>query len=176
MTRVEIRNMMKYFQAAYTNFYADRSITKEVVDIWEASFGREDPYIVKKAAVNYVASHEYAPTIAGLKKQIDMIKNPEADADLWGLVYKAISNGIYGAEEEFAKLPQECRSFLGSASALRDLAQCDPLTIGTVVKGQFLKQVDAIRQRQTVQNGLPAEVKQAIMESKMQMLTEGESA
>lgn len=169
MTKDQIIGLMKYFQAAYRGFY-DSKDARDVLKVWYDAFSEEDPRVVDLAAKNYVKANEFPPTAAGLMKQIDLIKRPQADTDMWALINKAARNGTYNSEEEFAKLPPECRSFLGSASALKDLAQTDAGTMNTVVKGQFLKRVEAIREHQTVQDGLPLEVRNAIEESKRRAL------
>lgn len=171
MTKEEIKKLMEYFQAAYKGFYEGADI-QAVMTVWFDALGEEDHRIVSQAAKNYVRTNEFAPTVAGLLKQIDLIKEPRCDADMWVLINKAASNGLYHAEEEFKKLPPECQAFVGSPSALKDLAQTDVGTINTIVKGQFLKRIEAIREHQTVQRGLPLEVRQAIEESKRRMLLE----
>ena len=169
LTKDEMKKTMAYFQTAYRGFYEGKN-PSDVLTVWYDAFAEEDASVVSIAAKNYVKSNVYPPTIAGLKMQINMIKTSETDTDLWGLIYKAASNGLYHSEEEFKKLPPECQSFIGSASALKDLAQTDVGTMNTVVKGQFLKRVEAIKQHKEVQRGLPAEVRQAIEESKRRML------
>lgn len=175
MTKEQIIGLMKYFQAAYKGFYEGKD-TQAVMTVWHDALADEDPKIVSQAAKNYVRTSEFAPTVAGLMKQIDLIKRPQADTDMWALISKAASNGLYNSAEEFEKLPPECQSFLGSASALKDLAQTDTGTMNTVVKGQFLKRVEAIREHQTVQRGLPAEVRQAIEDSKRALLEDASYA
>ena len=172
MTKQELITIMKYFQTVYPGFYQGANQT-QVADAWLDAFGEFDAKLVQLAAKNYVRINEYAPTIAGVMKQLNLINKTETDTDLWALIVKAASNGIYGAEEEFKKLPPECQSFVGSPSGLKELAQIDTGTLETVVKGQFLKRVEAIKQHQEVQRGLPSEVRRAIEESRMRML-EGE--
>ena len=100
-----------------------------------------------------------------------MLLSSDAVAGLYGAgVPAAAANGLYHAEEEFKKLPPECQSFLGSPAALKDLAQADTGTMNTIVKGQFLKRVSEIREHQTVQNGLPAEVRQALQDQRNKLL------
>ena len=175
MTKEEMIAIMQYFQAAYSKFYENAN-PKDVIRVWYDVFKDEDFIIVGAAAKNYVKTHKYPPTVAEIMEQIELIKEPDTDTDLWGLIYKAVSNGLYNSEEEFKKLPPECQSFLGSPSALKDLAQTDTGTMNTVVKGQFLKRVEAIKEHQTVQRGLPADVRAAIAESKRKMLEQGDYA
>lgn len=169
MTREETIKLMQYFEAAYKGFYEGKD-TKAVVAVWHDALKDENPRIVSEAARNCVKTSEYAPTVAGLMKQIDLIKEPYTSAELWSLIDRAAKNGIYNAAAEFEKLPPECQAFIGSPSALKDLAGTDHGTMNTVVKGQFLKRVEAIKEHQTVQNGLPMEVRAAIEESHRRLL------
>ena len=173
MTKEQTIKLMEYFQVTYKGFYEGKD-TKAVLTVWYDALRDENPTIVSQAARNYVRQNEYPPTIAGIFKQIDLIQQPETDTDLWALIEKAARNGTYNSVEEFNKLPPECQSFVGSPEALKDIAQADIGTLNTIVKGQFLKRVEAIKQHQRVQNGLPAEVRRALEESKLRMLMEGE--
>lgn len=172
MTRDETKKMILYLHTAYKGFCEDKNLTN-VVDVWHDAFKDDDVKLVSKATQNYVNANEYYPTIAGIRKQINLLKESETDTDLWALIQKAVRNGTYGAKEEFEKLPPECQSFVGSPASLKELAQIDTGTMNTIVKGQFLKRVEAIKEHQEVQRGLPVEVRQAIEESKLRML-EGE--
>lgn len=161
MTREEMKTIMKYFQSAYKGFYEGANIT-DVMNVWYDALKEEDVKVVQTASRNYVQSNEFAPTVAGLMKQINLIKGADTNTDLWDRLRKAISNSTYNSAEEFEKLPKECKSFVGSPMGLRNLAMEDMGTIDTVVKGQFLKNVDSIKERQNVQDSLPMEVKQAL--------------
>ena len=166
MTREETKKMILYLHMAYRDFCGDKDLTS-VVNIWHDAFKDYDVKVVEIAAKNYVKTNEFAPTIAGIMKQIRQISKTETETDLWALIQKAASNGIYNSAEEFEKLPPECQSFVGSADALKELSQIDMATMETVVKGQFLKRVEAIQSHQEVQKGLPVEVRRAIEERRM---------
>lgn len=166
MTREETKKMILYLHMAYRDFCGDKDLTS-VVNIWHDAFKDYDVKVVEIAAKNYVKTNEFAPTIAGVMKQIRQISKTETETDLWALIRKAASNGFYNSAEEFEKLPPECQSFVGSADALKELSQIDMATMETVVKGQFLKRVESIQSHQDVQKGLPAEVRQAIEERRM---------
>ena len=172
MNRDQTIAIMKYFQTAFPGFYKDAN-PRDVLTIWCDAFKDEDPVIVQEAAKNYVKRRKFPPTIAELHEQIELIKNTNSFAELWTMIYKAASRSLYSAEEEFSKLPPECQAFVGDPSALRDLAQTDTGTMNTVVKGQFLKRIEAIAEHKAIQRGLPAEVRQAIAESKQRLLEGG---
>lgn len=173
MTKDEIKKMILYFRTVYSGFCEDSNLT-DVLNVWFDAFKDEDSRVVGIAAKNYVRANRYPPTIAGVFEQIKLIKSKDTNTDLWAMIVKAAGNGTYHSVEEFEKLPEECKSFIGSPAALKDIAQADMGTLNTVVKGQFLKHVDSIKEHQEVQKGLPANVRQAIAESKMKLLQEGE--
>lgn len=165
MTREEVIRMLKYFNLAYKGFYEGSNVT-EVANVWFDAFKDEDIRVMGIAAKNYVKSNDFAPTIAGLTRQINLIKDKDTNADLWEHIAKAARNSTYNSVEEFEKLPEACKSFVGSAGSLKELGLVDTGTMNTIVKGQFLKRVEAIKEHQTVQKGLPMEVRKAIEESK----------
>ena len=169
MTREELVPVMKYLQTAYKGFY-EGSDPSDVMTVWHDLLKDEDARVVRAATKNYVMSSPYPPTPSEILKQIGMIKDDGSDMESWAKLQRAISNSLYNAAEEFKKLPPECQAFVGGPSALRDLAQTEIGTVNTVVKGQFLKTIGTIRQRQEARNELSAEVRQAIEESKWKLL------
>lgn len=173
MTRDETKQILGYLQCAYPSAFGGDNLTA-TVNVWWDAFGDIDFKILKHAVRNFVKSSKYAPTIAGIQEQIDLITSEETNVDLWGRLHKAISNGIYGAKEEFEKLPPECKRFLGNAEVLKELAQSDSATINTVVKGQFMKRIDALEKHEKVQSGISDELKSVIARSKQTALLEHE--
>ena len=166
MTREETKKMILYLHMAYREFCGDKDLTT-LVNIWHDAFKDYDVKIVQQAAKNYVKTNEFTPTIAGVMKQINLICKTETDTELWALIQKAAKNGIYNAKEEFEKLPPECQSFVGRPETLREYALLDSATFETVVKGQFLKRIEEIRNHQKIQKGLSEEVRKAIEERRL---------
>lgn len=171
MRRDELKAIMKYFQASYRGFTEGQNPT-DVLNVWYDAFKDEDVLVVRQAAKNYVKSNEFAPTVAGLMKQVEMIKNPMTDAELWACITKATRNSTYGSIEEFEKLPEVCKQFVGSPAALKDLGRIEPDKLQTVVKGQFRKTAPVIRERINAVNGLPSDVKQVLENVTGKMLIE----
>ena len=110
MTREQTKKMILYLHMAYRDFCGDKDLTS-VVNIWHDAFKDYDVKIVEIAAKNYVKTNEFAPTIAGIMKQIRQISKTETETDLWALIQKAASNGIYNSAEEL-----RCRERIQSAS------------------------------------------------------------
>ena len=69
------------------------------------------------------------------------------DLEAWALVRKALSNGTYGAEQEFAKLPPLVQKAVGSPANIREMAQADMESVATVFQSQFLRAYRSETQR-----------------------------
>ena len=174
MTRQEFGSIVAVLRNAYLDkdFLSDN----ESAEVWYGFLKDLDFGEVKIAVAKLVSENKWMPTIAEIMSQVKLLNETVYDSDgdneLWDLIVKASKNSTYGAVEEFNKLPIECQKFLGSATSLKDFGLIDPNTLQTVVKGQFLKTIPAIRKHTEYNNGLPLEVKLAIEESKQRMLAE----
>lgn len=125
----------------------DKDLDQETLTMW-LSFFKENTIEEFKNAVNqHIRTSNKFPTIADIKsKMYDLGTNEESNTDLWESLLIAIRNGIYGANEEFEKLPKAVQRFVGSPQQLTEIALMDSETIHSVVKGQFLKQIEYIKQ------------------------------
>lgn len=169
MTRKETAQMLDVLKTAYPTFY--RTVSPEegvkTLELYAEMFANDDIRIVKPALFNLIETHKgYPPDIATLKEKIRELvvaaTGEPTDEELWQMLRRAASNGYYGAREEFDKLPRVVQRYLGSPSALRDLAVIDEKTLNTVTKGQFLKQIVSLRERQEFADSLPEGVKEAV--------------
>ena len=151
MNRVEILRMLGILKSAYPNFYKDisKSEAENIVELYEMMFKDESKEVVFTALKDIISTSEYPPTIATIKNKIYELKNPyELDNnELWISLLKAISNSSYHSEEEFSKLPNEVKLFVRSPEQLREMAVMDSDVINSVTKGQFMKQIEVIKQR-----------------------------
>lgn len=97
--------------------------TENALCLWYAEL-KDIPYQIAYAALRkYVLTNKFAPTIADIREQAAELYN-QREGDIsentaWQLVWKAICNSGYHAEEEFEKLPETVKRAVGSASQLR---------------------------------------------------------
>lgn len=169
MTREETSACLTILKAAYPTFY-NRMTQKDAVatlELWSVMFEQEDVGVVKFALYKLIEAHTgFPPDIAAVKAKIRELVSAATgeptDEELWVKLKAAISNGYYGAREEFDKLPRVVQTYLGSPSALRDLSIGDTKTIDTVVHGQFLKQIGLIRERLKYADELPEAVRETV--------------
>ena len=166
MTREEVTNMLRLLKVTYPAFYSKmkRNDLILIVDMWSEMFKDDDANIVKYALKELVATHSgYPPDIAALKNKIKEIcltaSGEPTNEELWLMLKKAVSNGYYGAKEEFEKLPPVLKRYVGSPHTLTELACIESDTFDTVTHGQFLKQINAIKEREEYSKRMPEEVK-----------------
>ena len=125
----------------------DRELDQETLEIW-LSFFKEDSIDNFKNAVNeYIRTSNRFPTIADIKNII--FKNTHTQIDnnqLWESLVKAISRSNYYADEEFDKLPELVKLYVRNPRQLQEMASMESDVIHSVVKGQFMKQIEKIKE------------------------------
>lgn len=97
------------------------------------------------------------PPVAGqIIEQVQKLSAKESllPSQAWDMVRKAISNGTYGAEKEFEKLPPAVQKAIGSAQYLRDCAGDYEFNEG-VARGQFEKNYAIILERERYDAKIP---------------------
>ena len=166
MTREEVTQMLSLLKVTYPAFYSKmkRDDLMLIVDLWSDMFREDDVNIVKYALKELIATHSGSPPdIAAIKNKIKELcssaTGEATDEELWLVLKRAVSNGLYGAEQEFEKLPAVLKRYVGTPSTLTELALIDTDTFNTVTHGQFLKQIKVIKEREEYSLRMPDEVK-----------------
>lgn len=140
MTRNDVKQLIKTMMGLFPNFHpAD---LPSVVDAWSMVLAEYEVADIAGALKTYTLSDTsgFAPTVGKLVGLIAEKKEPIMGAlEAWTYVYKAISNGYYGAEEEYAKLPPLCQKAIGSPAALREMAQMDTDVVMSVEQSHFIR-------------------------------------
>lgn len=150
MTRDETVIILGILKTSYPNFYKDMSKDEmyNTINLWNEMFEDDDVNIVKVAIKELIQTLKFPPAIADIKqKMYDLTNRENLPTDLWASLKKAIGNSAYHSEEEFEKLPMECKMFIKNPRQLKELSQNDSNINDTVVKGQFLKQIEIIQKR-----------------------------
>lgn len=139
MTRQEFSILVKAMKAVYSDpkFIADQA----AFDVWYAVIGDLDYAIATQAYQAHLNSSPYPPMPVDFRQYAVRRTTPEClnEEKAWTLVTRAIRNGYYGAEEEFAKLPPDVQRALGSPVNLREMAQLPKDTVQSVEKSHFLR-------------------------------------
>ena len=172
MNKQETIKTLSVLKAAYPMFYSkqtknDLEIT---VTLWETIF-KNDSYEVVMIALNaLITKHSgFPPDIAALRKQIDdmtlaAIGDP-TDEELWRMLTEAVLMGWNRTHEAFDQLPPILKRYVGAPETLAEFGKMDETAFNTVAKGQFLKQIGSIRDRERFEEQTPIEVKALLASS-----------
>jgi len=165
MTLEEMGVIMDILTAAYPNFHkakSDEDIDK-ATDLWAAMFAGDDARLVAAAVKAFIAADEkgFPPHIGAIKAKMAALTRGEelTEYEAWNLVRDAVSNGYYGASEEFAKLPVILQRLVGSANQLRTWAAMESSELNTVVASNFMRSYRARSAHEREHELLPEDVK-----------------
>lgn len=164
MRESDIKQLLTILKLNYPATYRDMGVEdrRALVKLWMDVFGDLDVEIVGQALRNYIKTNKYPPNIAGMQEQIDLLTARDNTDELWQALMKAIRNSGGDARAEFDKLPEECKTFVGSPAELRALGNTDLTTVNTVTRGQFYKRVEVIQARDKAREQLPEQVQRAL--------------
>ncbi|MDO4649779.1 MAG: replicative helicase loader/inhibitor [Eubacteriales bacterium] len=102
---------------------------------------------------------------------VDMVKaTGSVDEELtateaWALVKRAIRNGIYGSEEEFARLPNLVQRALGSADIVKSMAAMPSETVNSVEQSHFIAAYNRLIERKKQDDKVPENVRAALKDA-----------
>lgn len=151
MTRDEVVAILGVLKTGYPKFYAE--MTKQemynTIDLWTEMFSHENPALVTAAVKNLINTFKWPPTIADIKEEMYKLTETQTESpiEIWNKIKSAIRNSGYNSYEEFQKLPEVAKIFVGSPNQLREWALSVDYN-DSVVKGQFLKQVEILQKRE----------------------------
>ena len=155
------------------------SITERLKTIWKKDFLDNEvemevwyrllsdiPDNVAIAAANtYMATKVYPPKPADIREIAVSITQKETgeltSAEAFSLYWKAVSNGIYGAQKEYDALPEIVQRASGGVGAIQAAAM-DENTNYDVEKALFEKRFNTIKSQMTEEAKIPESVKIAI--------------
>jgi len=166
MTVQETAAILDILQTAYPRWNADK---KKTLALWSQMFCDEPVELVAASVKAFIAAdvQGFCPTIGQIKNTIYEIRDDSlGEVEAWGLVKRAISNGIYGSYEEYEKLPPVIQKVVGSPEQLHDWAL---LTDGlsTVVASNFMRAYREELRRERFSGVLPTDVKKALGAAKL---------
>ena len=183
MTVDETLKIMAILKASYPSFYRDttRKDAEGIVNLWAEMFAEDDYRLVAAAVKALIASDSkgFPPVIGQVKEKLRMLtdKQDMTEQEAWGLVAKAVRNGVWGSKDEFAKLPEDIRRIVGNPEQLRSWALMDSDSLHSVVASNFQRAYRVRAAQQKEYAALPADVKavvEQIADGRMKMLGKGE--
>ena len=150
MTRNDVVKIFIVIRTAYPNFYKDmkKEDLEATIDLWAEMFAHENTQLVVAATKNLINTFKWPPTIADIKEEMYKLTEVETETpiEVWNKIKKAIGRAGYYAADEFEKLPEIAKTFVGSPKQLKEWALSEDYN-DSVVKGQFLKQYEVLAKR-----------------------------
>lgn len=161
MNKQETTKIITFLAGNYDSI-AKKDINQKniMVNTWHECLQDIDYKLVQEAIKKSIMESPYPPTIADIRKgAYELVKGEERTAiDAWNEAYSMICSGLYMTQKQFEEASPEVKRFFGSINQVRQLAMEDADTTNTVVKGQFLKQYEAIVENNRKQEMLPKQM------------------
>lgn len=164
MTRQETGIIMDILTTAYPAFYNGRNAPdmRMTVNLWAEMFAEDDVKIVAAAVKALIATDDkgFPPHIGAVKNRIRQISNPDemTEQEAWALISKALRDGYYNAEAEFAKLPPLVQDVVHDPRQLREWSMMDESTVQSVVASNVQRSFRAKAQSRRDFEALPKDV------------------
>lgn len=137
MTREEFGILV----SAMVSLYPEMNLMRDpdAARIWYAMMGDMDYQTASRALQYHVNTSPYAPKVVDFRRYAARGETEMTAEEAWALVTRALRNGLYGAEEEFAKLPEGVKRAVGSPVNLREWAQLGKDEVQSVQKSHFVR-------------------------------------
>lgn len=143
MDRNEIIKLMGVLKVAYPSYY--KGITKNealaAIDLWAEMFKNDRAELVGAAVKALIATkiEGFPPTIGAVKEKMHELTHTDemTEEEAWGIIAKAVRNGLYDSRKEFEKLPEELRKIVHDPAQLKEWATMDETTLHSVVVSNF---------------------------------------
>ena len=169
----DFMQLMVTLRAAYSSekFMPD----KQSAMVWYEMLKDIDYQTLMQGCYKLIQSSPYPPTIADIRASCaSLTAEPQrlTDLEAWALVRKALSNGTYGAEQEYAKLPPLVQKAVGTPANIREMAQASMDSVATVFQSQFLRAYRAETQRAADMAKLSPKIR-TLLEGTTQTMIEG---
>ncbi len=165
MNRQETTQIITLLAGNY-NSIAEKSKEQKqmMLNTWQECLGDLDYKLVLQAVKKTIIESPYPPTIHDIRKNAVEMANPtnaRTPIEAWEEAYKMICNGSYMTQEEFDKHSPEVKKFFGSTTQLKAYATNVDFNMD-VVRSNFLKQYEAITEREKQQKLLPEQMQKMI--------------
>lgn len=158
MNDEETKKILASLTVAYPALADDKAIPR--VRLWASMFADEPYELVNAAVKTYIASDTkgFPPAIGKIKQICLSLLESEniSEAEAVSLILKATKNGVYGYEEEFAKLPPVCQRIVVNPERLKDWALLDSDEVNTVIASNLRRAYVAEKTREQEVRALPA--------------------
>ena len=170
MTRDETIKILAVLKANYSEYFRDmKKVDAEaLINLWTESFC-DTPYDAVSAGVMAFITTDtkgYMPKVGMIKEQLRKLtaKEQMTEQEAVSLILKATRNGLYGAKEEFDKLPPILQRLVGSPEQIRSWSLMSEDDIQTVVASNLMRSYRVVAKQEEYRQALPSKL-QAMIET-----------
>ena len=171
MTIQETGKIFTVIKANYPNWGAG----KETLILWSQMFAEDDFELVGAAVKAFIAQDDkgFAPVIGQIKQLILKANDTSlGEGEAWAMIRKALSNGLYGSCEEFAKLPPILQRVVGSPDQLEQWAMVTE-GLDTVIQSQVKRAYRQELEREQFNRSLPSDIRNVLTSASQLFLSGG---
>ena len=168
MNKSEVAKVLYVIRAAYPRFFNQVTDAEAMVNAWWYVLREYSARDVNMGLKVYLDNDElgFPPSPVQILTMVRRVKDQPVKeltaAEAWQVVWDAITSLRWESpEQEFNKLPYECRRALGSAESLREIAMMDTDSVMIGEKARFMRQYEAIREREKDFTRIPQAVREA---------------
>lgn len=165
MTKRETVELMTVLQANYPDSFRGQSeaVIGAKITLWHRMFGEYPKEVVNAAAMAFMATDTkgFMPSVGQIMEQIQRLnrKDDRTPDEAWRLVYRAIQNSTYWAEDEFKKLPEDIQRFVGHPDQLKQWALMEADVVQSVIASNFQRSFKVRQANDRDYEKLPGDVK-----------------
>lgn len=168
MNKQEAAKILSIMQTNYPDSFKGKTdeMVLATINLWAQMFADDSANDVTAAVMAHIAADTgaFMPNVGMIKNRLTKMRRPDelTEQEAWNLVQNALRNGIYGAKEEYEKLPPMVQRMVGSPSQLKEWAMMDADTVQSVVASNFQRsyKVRAASEREYM--ALPGDVRNAM--------------
>lgn len=167
MEREDAKRIVRIISAAYPSYHRSQQMLSDAVELWSLIFAEDHVIAVEAALRVYISQpHEYAPTPGQIKEIMFNMANPDllTEQEAWSLVLKALRNSLYGASEEFDKLPPDVQKAIGSPAYLRETALSGNIS---VEESHFARRYRTVLERKRDEAVIQGQITMEMKESEL---------
>ena len=170
MTISETSKIMDILLTAYPKWGVDKH---DALILWSQLFVDEPVEVVAAAVKTFITTDEkgFPPVIGQIKAIIAKAQvNDINELEAWDRIYQAISNGKYGALEEYNALPPILKKVVGSPRQINLWANTPDDELSTVVASNVMRAYRAELERAKFERSLPSDVRNILTGETVKML------
>lgn len=158
LSKDDFKIVMASLKSAYPNW----SIDQHGVNLWYSTL-QDIPYpTLNKAALNYVMTHKFAPTIADLRELSYRLSTdaPMLAPAAWNQLIRALRQAYSpNSEMYWEQLPDLTKKIVGGYSTYRQWGNTSLETLESVQRPMFLKRFEDYQRREMMDKITPIGVR-----------------